>query len=373
MPFTQIDPLVQRLLDAINVVGSDLSLPIVLHRIVEAARELVGARYAAVGVIGDDRRLAEFITVGIDRETYAAIGDLPQGHGILGLLIVDPRPLRLRDLTSHPQSYGFPPNHPPMHSFLGVPIRVRDEVFGNLYLCEKQGADEFTEVDEHLAVALALAAGIAVDKARLVERVEELAVLEDRGRIARDLHDKVIQRLFATGLELQTMVPSTAQDDLDHRITHAAAELDKTIGELRNSIFALQAPRERGLRVDIFAQVDAARESLGFAPELRLEGLIDSLVSDKVAEHVLPVLQEVLSNIAQHANASRVDVLVEVGKETGLLLRIVDNGRGLPSSPTPGRGLHNIEDRANSLGGSFTASSAPGGGTVVEWRVPLTE
>jgi two-component system, NarL family, sensor histidine kinase DevS len=373
MPFTQIDPLVQRLLDAVNVVGSDLSLPIVLHRIVESARELVGARYAALGVIGDDRRLAEFITVGVDSETYAAIGDLPEGHGILGLLIVDPQPLRLRDLTTHPQSYGFPPNHPSMRSFLGVPIRVRNEVFGNLYLCEKQGADEFTEVDEHLAVALASAAGIAVDKARLVERVEQLAVLEDRGRIARDLHDKVIQRLFATGLELQTMLPSTAQLDLDDRITTAAEELDETIREIRNSIFALQAPRERGLRVDIFAQVDSARQALGFAPELRLEGLIDSLVSDKVAEHLLPALQEVLSNVAKHANASRLDILVQVGQETGLLLRVVDNGRGLPSSPTPGRGLRNLEDRAKSLGGSFTASSAPGGGTVIEWRVPLTE
>ena len=220
MPFTQVDPLVQRLLDAINVVGSDLSLPIVLRRIAESARELVGARYAALGVIGEDRHLSEFITVGIDPETYAAIGDLPEGHGILGLLIVDPKPLRLRDLTTHPQSYGFPANHPPMRSFLGVPIRVRNEVFGNLYLCEKEGAEEFNEVDEHLAVALASAAAVAVDNARLVERVEQLAVLEDRGRIARDLHDKVIQRLFATGLELQTMLPSNAQRDLDERIAH---------------------------------------------------------------------------------------------------------------------------------------------------------
>jgi two-component system, NarL family, sensor histidine kinase DevS len=373
MPFTQIDPLVQRLLDAINVVGSDLSLPIVLRRIAESARELVGARYAALGVIGENRHLVEFITVGIDSETYAAIGDLPEGHGILGLLIVDPKPLRLRDLTTHPQSYGFPPNHPPMRSFLGVPIRVRNEVFGNLYLCEKEGAEEFNEVDEHLAVALASAAGIAVDNARLVERVEQLAVVEDRGRIARDLHDKVIQRLFATGLELQTMLPSDAQRDLDKRIAQSAAQLDETIREIRNSIFAMEAPRERGLRVDIFAQVDSARASLGFDPELRFEGLVDSLVSDKVAEHLLSVLREALSNVAQHAQASRAEVLVEVGTDTGLLLRVTDNGRGLPSAPTPGRGLHNLEERAAQLGGDFSASSGPDGGTVVEWRVPLTD
>jgi signal transduction histidine kinase len=371
MPFTQIDPLVKQLLDAVNVVGSDLSLPIVLRRIVESARELVHARYAALGVIGEDRQLAEFITVGVDPDTHAAIGHLPEGHGILGLLIVDPKPLRLRDLTKHPQSYGFPPNHPEMHSFLGVPIRVRNEVFGNLYLCEKQGAQEFTEIDEHLAVSLASAAGVAVENARLVQRVEQLAVVEDRGRIARDLHDKVIQRLFAAGLELQTMVPTDAQRDLDARIMDLASQLDDTIREIRNSIFALEAPRERGLRVDIFAEVDAARESLGFAPNLLLEGPIDSVVSDKAAEHLLAVLQEALANVAQHAHASRAEVLVEAGSE--LVLRITDNGSGLPDAPGPGRGLRNLEERATQLRGTFTAAAAPGGGTTIEWRVPLTD
>jgi two-component system, NarL family, sensor histidine kinase DevS len=364
-----LDSRVQRLLDAIISVGSDLSLPIVLRRIVESACELVGARYGALGVIGDDRHLSEFITVGVDHETYAAIGHLPEGHGILGLLIVDPKPLRLRDLTTHPQSFGFPAHHPAMRSFLGVPVRVRNAVFGNLYLCEKQGADEFSEDDEHLAVALASAAGVAVDNARLVQRVEQLAVLEDRERIARDLHDKVIQRLFATGLDLQGMLPSQARDDLDDRITHAAEDLDETIREIRTSIFALQAPRRRGLRVDVFAVVDAARASLGFAPGLRFEGPVDSVVSDKVADELLPALEEALSNVVQHAEASRVDVLIEAA--TDLLLRVVDNGTGLPGSYTRGRGLHNLEDRAASLGGTFTASRGPTRGTVVEWRVPL--
>jgi two-component system, NarL family, sensor histidine kinase DevS len=373
LPFTHLDPHVQELLDAIKVVGSDLSLPIVLRRIVESARDLAGARYAALGVIGEDRGLSEFLAVGVDPETYAAIGDLPEGHGILGLLIVDPKPLRLRDLTKHPRSYGFPPHHPPMRSFLGVPIRGRGAVFGNLYLCDKEGSDEFSDKDEDLVVALASAAGVAVDNARLVQRVEQLAVLEDRERIARDLHDKIIQRLFATGLEIQTMMPSSAYEDLDDRLTHAAAELDETIREIRNTIFALEARRERGIRVDIFAQVDAAGESLGFAPELHLDGLIDSLVSDEVAEHLYAVLQEALSNIVQHAEASHVEVFVEASKETGLVLRVVDNGRGLPSARRSGRGLQNLEERATALGGSFAASAAPGGGTVIEWRVPLTE
>ena len=370
MPSSLLDPRLQRLLDAIISVGSDFSLPIVLRRIVESACELVGARYGALGVIGEDRRLSEFITVGVDPETYAAIGPLPEGHGILGLLIVDPQPLRLRDLTTHPQSFGFPAHHPAMRSFLGVPVRVRNAVFGNLYLCEKQGADEFSEDDERLAVALASAAGVAVDNARLVQRVEQLAVLEDRERIARDLHDKIIQRLFATGLDLQGMLPSQARDDLDDRITHAADDLDETIREIRTTIFALQAPRKRGLRVDVFAVVDVARESLGFAPRLRFTGPVDSVVSDTVAEHLLAALEEALSNVVQHAGASRVEVSVEAG--TDLLLRVVDNGTGLPTSYTPGRGLHNLEDRAGRLGGGFTASRAPAGGTVIEWRVPLT-
>jgi signal transduction histidine kinase len=371
LPVSPLDSRVQRLLDAIISVGSDLSLPIVLRRIVESACELVGARYGALGVIGDDRRLSEFITVGVDRETYAAIGHLPEGHGILGLLIVDPKPLRLRDLTAHPQSFGFPANHPAMRSFLGVPVRVRNAVFGNLYLCEKQGADEFSEDDEHLAVALASAAGVAVDNARLVQRVEQLAVLEDRERIARDLHDKVIQRLFATGLDLQGMLPSQARDDLDDRIVHAAEDLDETIREIRTSIFALHAPRRRGLRVDVFAVVDAARGTLGFAPTLRFEGPVDSVVSDKVAEQLLAALEEALSNVVQHAEASHVEVLVEA--RTDLLLRVVDDGAGLPSTYTPGRGLHNLGDRAARLGGTFTASRGPAGGTVIEWRVPLIQ
>jgi len=371
LPFTQRDPQVQRLLDAIVIVGSDLSLPIVLRRIVESAGQLVGARYSALGVIGDDRRLSEFVTVGVDAETYTAIGHLPEGHGILGLLIVDPKPLRLRDLTTHPASYGFPANHPRMRSFLGVPIRVRDVVFGNLYLCDKEGADEFSAEDEQLALALAAAAGVAVDHARLMQRVEQLAVLEDRERIARDLHDKIIQRLFATGLDLQTMLPSKAREDLDERITHAAEDLDETIREIRSTIFALHAPRKRGLRVDTFAKTDAARESLGFAPELRFEGPVDSVVSDKVAEQLLAVLQEALSNIVQHAKASRVEVLLQAG--TDILLRVTDNGSGLPNSYEPGRGLRNLEDRAARLGGSFSAGPAPGGGTVIEWRVPRTK
>ena len=190
----------RQLLDAVQSVASDLDLPSMLRRITQSAVDLVDARYGALGVLDESkRRLGQFITIGIDDEGRHAIGHLPTGHGILGLLISDAKPLRLPDLSEHPASSGFPPNHPPMTSFLGVPIRVRDEVFGNLYLTDKVSGEVFTDIDEELVVGLAGAAGVAIENARLSERVRTLALTEDRERIARDLHDTVIQRLFATG------------------------------------------------------------------------------------------------------------------------------------------------------------------------------
>ncbi len=176
------------LLEAVFAAGTGLSLPEVLRAIVEGAVGLVDARYGALGVIGPDQQLSEFITVGIDEETRARIGPEPRGHGILGLLVRDPRPLMLRDLSEHPDSVGFPPNHPPMRSFLGVPVRVRDSVFGNLYLCEKQGADEFNDTDEELVAALAIAAGLAIENATLfAEERRREEWLNAIGKISRDL------------------------------------------------------------------------------------------------------------------------------------------------------------------------------------------
>ena len=193
----------RQLLDAVLTVGLDLDLPAMLRRIIESAVELVDATYGALGVLDESgTKLAQFITVGIDEKDHHKIGHLPEGHGILGLLIVDAKPLRLPDLSEHPDSYGFPPNHPPMRSFLGVPIRVRDEVFGNLYLTDKSSAEVFTDVDEELVIGLAAAAGIAIENARLHSKVQEMALFDDRERIGRDLHDTVIQRLFATGMSL---------------------------------------------------------------------------------------------------------------------------------------------------------------------------
>jgi signal transduction histidine kinase len=257
-----------------------------------------------------------------------------------------------------------------MHSFLGVPILVRDAVFGNLYLCNKRGAEEFSEEDERFARALAAAAGVAIENARLMGRIEEVAVLEDRERIARDLHDKVIQRLFAAGMALQTMVPVPGREEVSDRINDIVDELDVTIREIRSTIFALQSPTRRGLRVSIFAMVDGAREVLGFSPELHIDGPIDTVVSESTTEHLLAVLQETLSNVAQHAGASQVSVAVEVG--TDVVVRVTDNGKGLPANPPEGRGLPNLRQRAASMGGDLVAAPLDMGGTVIEWRVPVT-
>lgn len=357
------------LFDTILSIASDFSLPAVLQRIVEAARTLAGARYAALGVIGDDRSLSDFIPVGIDPETIAEIGHLPEGRGILGLLIVDPKPLRLRNLGDHPQSHGFPEHHPPMRSFLGVPIKVRDEVFGNLYLCEKRDAEEFTQEDEDLVVALASAAGLAIENVRLHERVQSLAIIEERDRIARDLHDRVIQRLFATGMALQATARFTNQPELTTRVRQSVEEIDETIREIRNTIFALGSSVRRGIRLDILSVTDDARRTLGFVPEVHLEGPVETMVPDETAEHLLAVLREALSNVARHAAASRVDVVVAAGAD--LSLRVVDDGRGFTPG-VGGRGLRNMEERAHALGGKFTVNTDAGDtGTVLEWRVPL--
>ena len=234
-----------------------------LRHIVESAVDLVDARYGALGVLDETGTgLAEFITVGHRRRSPpGASAPCPKGHGILGLLILEPKPIRLPDLHEHPDSYGFPPNHPPMKSFLGVPIRVRDQVFGNLYLTDKTTAEVFTDIDEELVVALAAAAGVAIENARLHLRVRELALLEDRERIARDLHDTVIQRLFATGLRLQGAARLAERPEVAERIIQAVDDLDLTVKHIRTAIFGLEASRRAagGLRQRVLALAERGR------------------------------------------------------------------------------------------------------------------
>ncbi len=536
-----------RLLDAVVAVASDLSLPDTLRRITELAAELADAEFAALGVIGPDLKLSQFITVGIDPHRRALIGDLPSGKGILGLLITHQETLRLPDLRQHPASFGFPAHHPPMGTFLGVPLRVRNEIFGNLYLTEKRGGGEFTNQDEDLIVALAAAAGIAIENARLYdearrrerwlaastevtalllrgaesaetmqlvvdkaggiaeadatflmlrddsdqanrlivlaahgEGVEEfightytvsgtlagevfkeaaprpftdettpfeavsdraptvhfrgpgvmvplsaggqvigvlsvvrhhgaapfgpadvrmvhtfaghaalvaefsrvsadrqrLAIFEDRDRIARDLHDLIIQRLFATGLGLQALMPRAQPPDVGRKISGYVDDLDTTIHDVRRTIFSLQEPEERpsGLRGEILRTVTAASAALEFEPQLTMRGPLDSTVPPTLRPDLIAVLSEGLTNVVRHAAAKHTDIQVAV--DTGarnITLVIEDDGVGPPQNLRAGHGTPNMNARAKRLGGSFTLEPRPDGGTRLTWSVPLDE
>jgi signal transduction histidine kinase len=367
---------IEKLVDAVVTVGSDLDLTAMLHRLVVVATELVGAQYGAVGVLDPSgTRIEDFITVGIDDDTHQLIGALPEGNGVLGLLIFDAQPIRLPDIARHPDSFGFPPNHPPMKSFLGLPIRVRGEVFGNLYLTNKTDADEFTAADEELSVGLAAAAGVAIENARLHKRVRELAVVEDRERIARDLHDTVIQRLFATGLSLQATARMAGSDPAASaaRIDAAVDELDITIKHIRSAIFALESSRGAGdlLRQRTRAVLDEALSAaLGIEPTVTIHGPLDTAVHDEVGNEMLAVIREALSNAARHSSASRVSREIEVGED--LVVRISDDGVGLQGEPrSEGLGLRNMAERARRLGGSLKLSAGKTSGFVAEWSVPL--
>ncbi|MFD5696616.1 sensor histidine kinase [Streptomyces lasiicapitis] len=538
------------LLEAVLSVGRELDLAQVLRRIVETAVALVDAEYGALGVIGEGRMLDEFLPVGISEELRAEIGDLPSGHGLLGELIRNPQPLRLAELSEHPASAGFPAHHPPMHSFLGVPVRVRDEVFGNLYLTGKHGGAEFDAEDESVLSTLAVAAGVAVENARLYEEArlrerwlqasaevtsallsgapeaqvlelmaeraaeitsaelvavemvqadgdlrveialgpraqmhrgatlprkgsfagaaleaqalvlsadvrkdprvtykasrweglgaavavpmstrddvrgvlllarssgrpgfseaetapltgfagqaalaleladrrrdaEQMSLLEDRDRIARDLHDLAIQRLFATGMTLQSVQRFVEHPGAAERLRRAVDDLDATIKIIRSTIFGLrdhEAPGgAAGLRVRTVRAVEDAATALGFTPALRMEGLIDTDVPREVADDVVAVLNEALSNVARHAHAHRAEVSLVVRKGA-LEVAVVDDGVGVPDrlgkpdSPAGaerGAGLRNLAERAERLGGELVVGAGERRGTRLEWRVPL--
>ncbi|WP_236260004.1 GAF domain-containing sensor histidine kinase [Streptomyces hygroscopicus] len=534
---------VHSLLEAVLSVGRELDLSHVLRRIVEAAVVLVDAEYGALGVIGDDQGLSAFLPAGVDGERSESAGPLPSGHGILGELIRHPRPLRPAEFSEHPASDGFPPGHPPMHSFLGVPIRVRDEVFGNLYLSEKRGGKEFDGEDEAMLSTLAVAAGVAIENARLYEEArhrqrwleanaevthsllsgvdetrvleliveharrilaadlgvlmlpvpgseelqvalaagtdaeahrglvlpregtfggaaftasepvtstdvqsdpritvgpqrwaglgpavavpmrtsdgvggvlslartadsaaftqietdtllgfagqaaiamklaerrrdaEQLALLEDRDRIARDLHDLAIQRLFAAGMTLQSTLRFVQHPEGSERLLRVVDDLDDTIKIIRSTIFGLRAheagPAVQGLRVRTAKTIEEAVPALGFTPSLRTEGLVDTDVPRSVADDMVAVLAEALSNIARHAraDAAEISLVVAAGR---LTLTVTDDGVGIPEG---GRrsGLRNLAERAEQLGGQLDLDEPPGGGTRLMWAVPLPE
>jgi signal transduction histidine kinase len=371
-----MDPHLGRLLDAVLAVAEDLDLDAVLERVVVAACGLVDARFGALGVVDEDdpARLSSFVHHGMDDDTVRRMGALPTGRGILGQLLRDPQPLRLDDLTEHPAASGLPPGHPPMGSFIGAPIRVRGDVFGNLYLTEKRGGGPFSVEDEAAVVALAAVAGSAIANVKLSVRSRELSIVRERDRIGRDLHDTVIQNLYATGLGLQAAQRIGMEAaDVQARIGRAIESIDATVKEIRSTIFALHdAPSEdRSPRARILGVAEEMASLLGFPPRLRLEGPIDTVVDREVADQLIPVLRESLTNVAKHARASTVVVRVEV-LDGAVELEVVDDGVGLPATLRPnGMGVANVRERAELFGGEASFASVAGGGTRVLWRIPL--
>jgi signal transduction histidine kinase len=374
MPYHEVeDPAkLLRLIDAVLMIEAAVELPVLLRHLIEEACSLVDARYGALGVLNEARTgLEPFITVGLGDSEEEAIGARPTGRGVLGVLITDAIPLRLKDLGTHPDSYGFPPHHPPMKSFLGVPVRVRSVVYGNLYLTDKIGGDDFSDQDQALAEALAVAAGIAIENTRLSERVRVLSVLDDRDRIARDLHDRVIQRVFAVGMALQGAVRLPERDQIVERVNKAVDDLDTTVTEIRTAIFELgNKAIAGGLRHSVIELAEQMGSSLGTRPEVTFYGAIDNAISQRVADNLLAVLREALTNAGKHAKATSYVVTVSVAEDVSLEVR--DNGIGieLPQAFGAGLGLVNLRSRAERLGGTFEILTGEDG-TRVLWRVPV--
>jgi signal transduction histidine kinase len=348
-----------------------LDLERVLQLITDRVRELARAQYAALGVMDQEGGFDRFITSGISRVERERIGPPPRGLGLLHAIVASSRPIRVSDITTDPRRHGLPQHHPEMHSLLGVPIGAKGRSIGRLYLTNKQPSGEFTEDDERLVEMFALHAGIAIENARLHEQVQRLAIVEERERIGRDLHDGIIQSIYAVGLSLED-VPDLMTDEPEEarqRVERAIDSLDQSIRDIRNFIF--------GLRPELLEQAGLVGGLLALADEFRVNSLVDVDIdttaveeADIPAEHtteLLAIAREALSNIARHSKATRGNVRVEA--HDGLVrLTISDNGVGFdPEQPRgPGhQGLVNMRDRVAAIGGRIDVESVSGGGARI--------
>lgn len=362
---------------AVRGISGELALEAVLQLIVDRVRDLANAEYAALGISHPDGVIERFITSGLTDDERARIGALPHGYGLLGLIIREGETFRIPDIATDPRRYGFPPNHPEMHSFLGVPITVKGQAVGDLYLTNKRGVAEFGMDDQRLVERFAAHAGLAIENARLSERVQALAVVEERERIGRDLHDGVIQRMYGVALGLDDVAELASRDPVaaGERIDRAIDALHETIAEVRTFIYGLRP----GL--DTAGSLGSALESL--AEETRLNTTIEiDVAAQRVAKlspvargELLSIAREALSNVVRHAGATR--ATIEVAASDGKLrLVIADDGAGFDvTAPVPDghHGLANMRRRAESLGGALVAESASGAGARIIVTVPLPD
>ncbi len=347
----------------------------VLQVIVDQIRPLVGARYAALGIVDTSGVIEAFITSGMDDATRARIGALPRGHGFLGLIIRENASFRIPDIAVDERRYGFPPNHPPMHSFLGVPVTVKGRSVGNLYFTDKAGGQEFTAADQALVETFARHAGIAIENARLHEQVQRLAIVDERERISKDLHDGIIQSIYAVGLSLED-VPELMEEDRDEvvrRVERAIDSLHLTIRDIRNFIFGLRPELLSGMTLlgGLAATTEEFRHNSMIDVELESNGPIEEPTVDTTA-HLLGIVHEALGNIARHSGASRAVITVSA-TDDALELTVTDNGRGFDpaNAATIGhQGLVNMRERAEGIGATMAIESDTTTGTTVRVRLP---
>lgn len=364
---------------AVRGISGVLDIDRVLQLITDRVRDLVNAQYAAIGIVDGGGTIERFITSGISDADRARIGDLPRGRGLLGLIIRENRTYRIPDMESHPERYGFPPSHPEMHSFLGMPITASGTTVGRLYLTNKLGSAEFSEEDQALVEMFALHAGIAIENARLHDQVRRLAIVDERDRISRDLHDSVIQAIYGQTLALDD-VPELIEEDpaeATRRVDEAIDALHAVIRDIRNFIFGL-----RPVLPESGSLTDGLRH---LATELHRNGGVEVSVSiaDDVEADLLPievvaellaVTREALSNIARHASATHASVVLRSAAGE-IRLELADDGRGFDAARVPERGHHglaNMRARSETLGGSFEVRSNPETGTRIIITLELT-
>jgi signal transduction histidine kinase len=366
----------RRLIAVGRALVQQLDLEALLTQIADVAREVTGARYAAIGVLDEVRaELERFLARGIDDETRAQIGALPRGHGILGLLIREPHPLRLHDLREHPRSYGFPPHHPPMRTFLGVPIVVRGRAWGNLYLTDKRDGD-FDAADEEAAVILADWAAVAIDNAGRFEqqrlRDTMAAAEQERRRWARELHDETLQGLGGLQVLLSSALRRSDPEQVTVAVRAAVAEIGTEIEKLRTLITELRpaALDDLGLQPALESLADrvAAVEGIVVSTDVALGDAVDAdgRLAPELETVLYRLVQEALTNVAKHARAEHVEVTVIAREAGGVELTVRDDGGGFdPAAPRGGFGLIGMQERVGLAGGTLEIVSAPGSGTIV--------
>jgi len=369
----------EALIQAGLTLASELSLPAVLQKIADLASEVTDASYAALGVLNASGEIEDLITSGVSDVERDAIGDLPVGKGILGALSHDSKPLRLDRIQDDPRSVGFPPNHPPMTTFLGVPIAVRGQIYGNLYLAEKRGGASFTGHDERAALTLAAQAGVAIENARLFDEAREARALQERARIAQGLHDSVLQGLFAMTMNaaaaLMAFADTGQQEEsvLAHHLREMQRLTQSNLAEMKALIFELrpEALREEGLIAALRKQL--GRFSVQEDVQLELHAPNERvLVPESAEEDLYRIVMEALMNVVKHARATMASV--GVNESGGVLsVTIVDDGVGFDREmERPGHlGLRSMAERAARIGADLRLASAPGMGTTVELVLSL--